>query len=108
MRDNHQTFEVNKVKLIAIATDSVNHLKNFAKENNYKFSIISDRGAKITKQYNVYTFGSPMDLVYLKTKLAIPSDFLIDKKHKISWKFIGARTHRPSIRILEQSIEQIN
>lgn len=91
---------------MAIATDSVNHLRKFAEENGYNFTIISDRGAKITKQYNVYTFGSPIDLVYLKTKLAIPSDFLVNKEHEIAWNFVGARTYRPSITVLEKSITQ--
>jgi len=106
LRDNLQIFEVNQIELITIATDSVNHLRKFAEENNYHFTTISDRGAKITKEYNVYTFGSPMDLVYLKTKLAITLDFLVNKEHKIIWKFVGARTHRPSIRVLEKSILQ--
>jgi peroxiredoxin len=97
---------MNGIKIIAIATDSVNHLKKFAEENDYNFTIVSDRGAKITKQYNVYTFGSPIDMVYLKTKLAIPSDFLIDRNHRIIWKYLGTRTRRPTISLLEKSIVQ--
>ncbi|TFG03413.1 MAG: redoxin domain-containing protein [Promethearchaeota archaeon] len=79
----------------------------FEERFEFLFTILSDRGAKITKKYNVYTFGSPIDLVYLKTKLAIPSDFLINKEHKVVWRFIGARTYRPSINVLEKSILQV-
>lgn len=68
--------------------------------------MISDRGAKISKAYNVYTFGSMLDLSFLKTKLAVPSTFLINTEGKIVWTYIGARTDRPSIKLLVQAIDK--
>jgi peroxiredoxin len=68
--------------------------------------MISDRGAKISKAYNVYTFGSISDISFMKTKLAIPSSFLINTNGKIVWRYIGARTDRPTIKILTQAIDK--
>ncbi|TXT58124.1 MAG: AhpC/TSA family protein [Promethearchaeota archaeon] len=80
-------------------------MKELSNQYGYKFTVISDRGATIAKQFNVYTFGRPIDIVYLKTKLAIPSTFLIDKKLRIVWKYIGTREDRPSIPLLLEKVE---
>ena len=106
LKNNITEFEKSNIKIITIATDSVNHLKALCEENGFKFSMISDRGAKIAKAYNVYTFGSMLDLSFMKTKLAIPSSFLIDSNGIIVWRYIGARTDRPSIKILTDAINQ--
>jgi peroxiredoxin len=68
--------------------------------------MISDRGAKIAKKYNVYTFGNMLDISFMKTKLAIPSTFLINKESEILWCYIGARKDRPSIKILTNALDQ--
>ena len=68
--------------------------------------MISDRGAKISKTYNVYTFGSMQDKSFMKTKMAIPSTFLIDSNGKIVWRYIGVRTDRPSIEMLTTAIDE--
>jgi peroxiredoxin len=106
LKKNITKFEKRKIKIITIATDSVNHLKKFSEENGFEFTMISDRGAKISKAYNVYTFGSMLDMSFMKTKMAIPSTFLIDSNGKIVWRYIGARTDRPSIEILTTAIDE--
>ncbi len=78
----------------------------FGEENGFNFTMISDRGAKISKAYNIYTFGSMLDMSFMKIKLAIPSSFLIDSNGKIVWRYIGARTDRPSIEILTTAIDE--
>lgn len=90
---------------IALASDSKNHLRELSNKFNYQFSVVSDRGAKIAKKFNVYTFGSAIDIIYLKTKLAIPSTFLINKKMEIVWKYVGTREDRPSIELLTKKID---
>ncbi len=58
--------------------------------------MISDRGAKIAKDYNVYWFAEGWGK--LKVKQAIPSKFLLDKNRKIIWKYVGRdKTDRPSV-----------
>ena len=84
----------------------MNHLRNFCEENGFEFTMLSDRGAKIAKAYNVYTYGSMLDISFMKTKLAIPSDFLINRNGLIVWRYIGARTDRPSIAILLKAIDE--
>ena len=91
--------------IIAISTDSIRHTVKFAEENNFNFTMISDRGAIIAKSYNVYTYGSMLDRSFMKTKMAVPSDFLIDKKGTIVWRYIGARKDRPSMKILTNAID---
>jgi peroxiredoxin len=101
-------FDKNKIRLITISTDSTNHLIKFREENGFNFTLISDRGAKMAKQFNVYTFGSIVDITYLKVKLAIPSEFLLNKNHQIAWRYIGKRTVRPSIEEIENGIKSLN
>ena len=58
--------------------------------------MISDRGAKIAKDYNVYWFAEGWGK--LKVKQAMPSKFLINKDGKIVWKYVGIdKTDRPSV-----------
>jgi peroxiredoxin len=94
------------VKFIAISTDSVNHSRELAEEHEYAFSLISDRGAKITKRFNVYIFARPLDIIYLKTKLAVPSTFLINKNLEIAWTYIGDREDRPSVELLLKKFDE--
>jgi len=42
------------VKFVSIATDRARPLKRLADKENYKFSIIADQQAKISKDYNVF------------------------------------------------------
>lgn len=106
LRDNLQEFNKRNTKIISIATDSVRHMIKFSEDNGFKFTMISDRGAKIAKEYNVYTFGSMLDVSFMKTKLAVPSSFLIDKVGLIVWSYIGARTDRPTIKKFIEVIDK--
>lgn len=94
------------MKVIAISTDSVRHTVAMAEEHDFKLTFISDRGAIIAKTYNVYTYGSMLDKSFMKTKMAVPSDFLIDKNGIIVWRYIGARKDRPSLEILTNAIDE--
>ena len=80
-------------------------MRELSNQYDYHFTVISDRGAKIAKLFNVYTFGRAVDIVYLKTKLAIPSTFLINKDLAMVWKYIGSREDRPSIKLLLEKID---
>lgn len=58
--------------------------------------MISDRGAKIAKDYNVYWFTEGWGK--LKVKQAVPSKFLLNKNGEIIWKYIGRdKSDRPSV-----------
>lgn len=92
--------------IIAMSTDSVRHTIAMAEEHNFKFTLISDRGAIIAKTYNVYTYGSMLDRSFMKTKMAVPSDFLIDKTGTIVWRYVGARKDRPSMEVLTNAIDE--
>ena len=92
-----------EVKLVSIGTDRVRPLKRLADKKEYKFSIISDDHAKISKDYNV--FGIPIDFETIKTELAIPSTYLIDRTGKIVWRYIGTKTDRPKIQDILNAID---
>ena len=91
------------VKLVSIATDRARPLKRLADKENYKFSIIADDQAKISKDYNV--FGIPIDYDTIKSELAIPSTYLIDRNGKIVWRYIGTKTDRPKIQDILDAID---
>ena len=98
-------FENRKIKLIAIASDSVRLLKMFKEENEFNVDMISDRGAKIAKEYGVYWFAPGGGKDY-KIKQAVPSKFLINKNSEIIWKYIGKdKTDRPSIEMMTEIID---
>ena len=68
--------------------------------------MISDRGAKIAKQYDVYWFAPGAGKNY-KIKQAVPSKFLINKDSIILWKYIGKdKTDRPSINLMTEIIDK--
>jgi len=61
--------------------------------------MISDRGAKIAKEYDVYWYAKSFSNI--KMKQAVPSKFLIDKNGIIVWKYIGKdKTDRPSVKMM--------
>ncbi len=91
------------VKFVSIATDRARLLKRLADKENYKFSIIADEQAKISKDYNV--FGIPIDYDTIKSELAIPSTYLIDRNGKIVWRYIGTKTDRPKIQDILNAID---
>ena len=68
--------------------------------------MISDRGAKIAKEYNVYWFAPGGGKDY-KIKQAVPSKFFINKNGIIVWKYIGKdKTDRPSINLMTEIIDK--
>lgn len=109
MTDNISEFEQRNIKLTSIASDSVRLLTKFKQENGFAVDIISDRGAKIAKKYDVYWFAPGGGKDY-KIKQAVPSKFLINKEGKIIWKYVGKdKTDRPSIEMMIDIIDhQIN
>ena len=92
--------------MISIASDSERLLKKFKEENNFAVDIISDRGARIAKNYDVYWFA-PGGGGTLNIKQAVPSKFLINKDRKIAWTYIGKdKTDRPSIKMMTTIIDE--
>ncbi len=91
------------VKFVSIATDRARPLKRLADKEKYNFSIVADDQAKISKEYNV--FGIPIDYDTIKTELAIPSTYLIDRTGKIVWRYIGTKTDRPKIQEILDAID---
>lgn len=68
--------------------------------------MISDRGAKIAKDYDVYWFA-PGGGGSIHIKQAVPSKFLINKERRIVWAYIGKnKTDRPSIEMMLTIIDQ--
>lgn len=106
MTENIELFEKRKIKLISIANDSVRLLTKFKEQNNFNIDFISDRGAKIAKDYDVYWFA-PGGGGDLKVKQAVPSKFLINKSGEIIWTYIGKdKTDRPSIELMTKIIDE--
>jgi len=92
--------------LLSIANDSPRLLSKFREENGFKVDLVADRGAKIAKKYDVYWFASG-GAGNMKVKQAIPSKFLINKKGKIVWRYIGKdKTDRPSIDMMMEAIDK--
>ena len=91
------------VRFVSIATDRARPLKRLADKEDYKFSIVADEQAQISKEYNV--FGIPVDYDMIKSELAIPSTYLIDRNGDIVWRYIGTKTDRPKIQDILNAID---
>lgn len=96
LTNDFHKFKQRNIKIISISSDTISLLRKFKEENNFPMNMVSDRGAKIAQDYNVYWFAKGWG--NLKVKQAVPSKFLIDKKGEIIWKYIGKdKTDRPSV-----------
>jgi len=106
LTENISEFEKRNIKLLSIASDSARLLRKFKEENNFSVDMISDRGAKIAKEYDVYWFA-PGAGKKINIKQAVPSKFLINKEGIIVWKYIGKdKTDRPSIEMMTSIIDK--
>jgi len=106
LTENISEFKSRNIKLISIASDSERLLTKFKEENNFAVDLISDRGAKIAKDYDVYWFA-PGGGGSLNIKQAVPSKSLINKERKILWTYIGKdKTDRPSIKMMTDIIDE--
>lgn len=100
LTENINEFKERKIKLISISSDSDRLLRNFKEANNFAVDMISDRGAKIAKEYDVYWFAEGASDI--KVKQAVPSKFLINKNGNIVWKYVGKdKTDRPSVQMMK-------
>jgi len=91
---------------MSIASDSERLLQKFKEENNFAVDMVSDRGAKIARDYDVYWFA-PGGGGKMNVKQAVPSKFLINKDRKIIWTYIGKdKTDRPSIELMTTIIDE--
>ncbi len=100
-------FKTHNIKLISIACDSVNHLKEYQEKFGLRFPQISDRGAKIAKKFKVDIFDH-IPGKKMKSKQALPSKFLIDSSGKIVWTYFAkTKPDRPNIDIILKAIEDM-
>jgi len=75
-------------------------------KNNFKIQIISDRAGRLSKAYNVFLDRKSTNHDNLQISHAIPSKFLIDKKGKVVWQYIGSKEDRPTIELLIKVINK--
>ena len=54
---HYDELKERKIKIISIATDTPGLLKKYKETNNFPVEMVSDRGGKIAKDYNVYWFA---------------------------------------------------
>ena len=106
LTEHLEEFKKRNIRLISIASDSIRLLRKFKEDNNFEVDIISDRGAKIAREYDVYWFAPGGGKEY-KIKQAVPSKFLINKDGIIVWKYIGKdKTDRPTVNMMMMIIDK--
>lgn len=92
--------------MISIAIDLPDKLVKMKYKNNYKIQIITDRAGRFSKTYNVFLDRKSAEHDELQISHAIPSKFLINKKQKVVWQYIGAKQDRPSIELMIEAINK--
>ena len=75
-------------------------------KNNFKIQFITYRTGRLSKAYNVFLDSKSAGHDKLQISHAIPSKFLINREGNIVWQYIGAKTDRPSIELIVESIEK--
>ena len=103
---NHDEFVKRNVILISIAVDSPRKMKQLYERYEIPFKFVADRGAKITKSYNVYLTEEHPDHDQFQVNHAIPSKFLINKEGIIVWQYIGTKTDRPSKELMIEAMDK--
>lgn len=81
-------------------------MKQLYERYEIPFKFIADRGAKITKSYNVYLTEEHPDHDQFQVNHAIPSKFLINKEGIIVWQYIGTKTDRPSKELMIEAMDK--
>ena len=84
-------------------TDRAMPLKKLSEKQNYDFTVIADEKAEIAKQYKA--FGKPVDFDMIKIEIAIPTTYLVNANGKITWRYLGNKTDRPSIEAILDAID---
>ena len=75
-------------------------------KNNFPIPIITDRGGKIAKSYNLILTEKAAGHDDIQVNIAIPSKVLINKKGDIVWYYIGAKEDRPTIETITDAIDK--
>jgi peroxiredoxin len=106
LTENYSEIADRNVKLISIAIDSQRKLALLKERYHSPIQFIADRGAKITKSYNVYLEKEHPDHDHFQVNHAIPSKFLINNDGIIVWNYVGKKEDRPSIEQIINAIEK--
>jgi len=84
-RDHWNEISELGAQVIAISNDGPFANKAFAEKNNYTFPVLGDYTSKTIKDYDVLL----QDLLHVKDyNAAKRSVFILDKDHKIIWKWV--------------------
>ena len=78
-RDSYDEFEGKNTKVIGINAGSVESHKNFTKNHNLNFSLLSDPGNKVLKLFGI------KNVLFLTGR----ETFVIDETGKITYKYRG-------------------
>ena len=106
MTENLVKLKELNVKLISIAIDLPDKLIKMKYKNNFKIQFVTDRAGRLSKAYNVFLDRKSANHDGLQISHAIPSKFLINREGNIVWQYIGSKTDRPSIELIEEAIEK--
>jgi len=99
-------LEKRDVVLIAIAKDSKRRLLKKKEERGYTFQIIEDRGATISKLYNMILKEPAEEHDKIQVGLPVPSKVLINKDGVIVWRYIGPKEDKPSMEVITEALDR--
>lgn len=82
LRNNFEKLTNQDIKILGISTDSPEKHKQFIKEYDLPFDLLSDEKGKVSELYD--SLYEPKFLGFSLTKMSKRNSFLIDKNGKIS------------------------
>jgi len=74
IRDSYESFESNEIVIIGISVDPISDIKEFVKDHNLNFPLLSDQSKEISNKYEVLN----------KIGMSSRVTFIVDKEGKLS------------------------
>jgi peroxiredoxin len=78
---NLGAFEQAGVRPVAISVDTPEESRDLSKKAGYTFPILSDRGAEVTRRYDLLHPGGGPE----KQDISRPAEFLVDSSGTVRW-----------------------
>jgi len=86
LRDSHDKFEANGIKLYAVSYDDREALAEFARAQRIPFTLLSDVDSAVIKRYGILNTQVSPDDAFLYG-IPYPGIYLCDEEGRVSAKF---------------------
>ena len=84
IREIYSEFEKRNARVVVILAESLQRMKEYLKDHEYPFPVLSDVRREVTKAYGVY-----VRMNFESYNIARPSEVILDKDKNIAFMYIA-------------------